>query len=77
MMPLRQLMMEGMQVCKFSPHTQSTYIRHVSRFARYLGNPPDQLGSAEIRCFQTNPWLRRNRHSRPWPLPPQTPAASS
>lgn len=52
MTALRQRMMEDMQVRNFSPHTQSTYVRQVSRFARYFGKPPEQLGPEEIRSYQ-------------------------
>src|SRR5271167_3328777 len=52
MTALRQRMMEDMQVRNFSPHTQSTYVRQVSRFARYFGKPPDQLGPEDIRSYQ-------------------------
>ena len=52
MTPLRQRMIEDMQVRNFSPHTQSTYALQVSLFARYCGKPPDQLGPEEIRSYQ-------------------------
>jgi integrase/recombinase XerD len=52
MTPLRQRMIEDMQVRNFSPHTQSAYVLQVSLFARYFGKPPDQLGPEEIRSYQ-------------------------
>ena len=52
MTPLRQRMLEDMQVRNFSPHTQSAYVLQVSLFARYFGKPPDQLGPEEIRSYQ-------------------------
>ena len=52
MTPLRQRMIEDMQVRNFSPHTQSTYVLQVSLFARYFTKPPDQLGPEEIRSYQ-------------------------
>jgi integrase/recombinase XerD len=52
MTPLRQRMMEDMQVRNLSPHTQSTYVLQVSLFARYFGKPPDQLGPEAIRSYQ-------------------------
>ena len=52
MTPLRQRMIEDMQVRNFSPHTQSTYVLQVSLFARYFRKPPDQLGPEEIRSYQ-------------------------
>jgi len=52
MTPLRQRMIEDMQVRNRSPLTQSTYVLQVSLFARYCGKPPDQLGPEEIRAYQ-------------------------
>ena len=52
MTPLRQRMIEDMQVRNFSPLTQSTYVLQVSLFARYCGKSPDQLGPEEIRSYQ-------------------------
>src|ERR1019366_9864270 len=52
MTPLRQRMIEDMQVRNLSPLTQSTYVLQVSLFARYCGKPPDQLGPEEIRSYQ-------------------------
>ena len=52
MTPLRQRMIEDMQVRNLSPLTQSTYVLQVSLFARYSGKPPDQLGPEEIRAYQ-------------------------
>ena len=52
MTPLRQRMIEDMQVRNFSPHTRSTYVLQVSLFARYFSKPPDQLGPEEIRSYQ-------------------------
>ncbi len=52
MTPLRQRMIEDMQVRNLSPHTRSTYVLQVSLFARYFGKPLDQLGPEEIRSYQ-------------------------
>lgn len=52
MTPLRQRMIEDMQVRNLSPLTQSTYVLQISLFARYFGKPPDQLGPEEIRSYQ-------------------------
>jgi site-specific recombinase XerD len=52
MTPLRQRLLEDMQVRNFSPHTQSTYVLQVSLFARHFGKPPDQLGPEDIRSYQ-------------------------
>jgi integrase/recombinase XerD len=52
MTPVRQRMIEDMQVRNLSPHTQSTYVLQVSLFARHFSKPPDQLGPEEIRAYQ-------------------------
>jgi integrase/recombinase XerD len=52
MTPLRQRMLEDMQVRNLSPHTQRSYVEHVSRFARYFGRSPALLGPDEIRAYQ-------------------------
>jgi integrase/recombinase XerD len=52
MTPLRERMIEDMQVRNFSPLTRSAYVLQVSLFARYFGKPPDQLGPEEIRSYQ-------------------------
>ena len=35
-----------------SPHTQTSYVQQVSRFARHFGRSPDTLGPEEIRAYQ-------------------------
>ena len=52
MTPLRQRMLEDMQVRNLSPHTQRSYVEHVSRFARHFGRSPARLGPEEIRAYQ-------------------------
>lgn len=52
MTPLRQRMLEDMQVRNLSPHTQRAYLEHVSRFARHFGQSPACLGPEEIRAYQ-------------------------
>ena len=50
MTPLRQRMLEDMQVRHLSPHTQRSYVEHVARFARHFGRSPAGLGLEEIRA---------------------------
>ncbi|HXJ95610.1 MAG TPA: tyrosine-type recombinase/integrase [Terriglobia bacterium] len=52
MTPLRQRMVEDMQVRNLSPHTQKCYVQQVSRFARHFKKSPETLGPEEIRSYQ-------------------------
>jgi integrase len=45
-------MIEDMQVRRFSPRTQSTYVQQVSLFARHFHQTPQALGPREIRAYQ-------------------------
>jgi Phage integrase, N-terminal SAM-like domain len=46
MTPLRQRMIEDMQVRNLAPHTQRAYLQYISQFARHFHRSPDLLGSA-------------------------------
>jgi site-specific recombinase XerD len=52
MTPLRQRMLEDMQVRNLSPHTQDSYVRQVAQFARHFDRSPEELGPTEIRSYQ-------------------------
>ena len=52
MTPLRQRMMEDMQIRNLSPVTQDCYLRAMAQFAAYFGLSPDQLGPEHIRKYQ-------------------------
>ena len=52
MTSLRQRMLEDMQVRNLSPHTQESYVRQVSLFARYFRTSPEVLGPQEIHAYQ-------------------------
>jgi integrase/recombinase XerD len=52
MTSLRRRMTEDMQVRNFSPHTQDSYVRQVSLFARHFSKSPEVLGPEEIRSYQ-------------------------
>jgi integrase/recombinase XerD len=51
MTPLRQRMLEDMQVRNLSPHTQRAYVENVAKFARHFGQSPAVLGPEEIRAY--------------------------
>ena len=52
MTPLRRRLAEYMQIRNLSPHTQTSYIGQVSRFARHFGQSPERLGPEQIRDYQ-------------------------
>ena len=63
MTPLRQRLLEDMQVRNLSPLTQRSYVEHISRFARHFGRSPALLGPAEIRAYQL--YLTQEKHLAP------------
>src|SRR6478609_12221119 len=50
--PLRQRMIDDMNVRRFSRETQRYYIRDVGRFATFLGRSPDTATVDDVRRFQ-------------------------
>lgn len=52
MTPLRQRMLEDMQLRNFATGTQRSYIHYVESFANYYGMSPERLGLDEIRGYQ-------------------------
>ena len=54
MSPLRRRMTEDMTVRNLSPATQRSYLHAVSKFSRYFGRSPDQLGLEDVRAFQVH-----------------------
>ena len=49
---LRERMLQDMKMRGFGEHTQKDYIRHVRRFAAFLGQPPDTATIEDLRRFQ-------------------------
>ena len=52
MTPLRQRMLEDMQIRNYSPHTIDGYLRYVAQFAKHFHTSPDRLGPEHIRTYQ-------------------------
>lgn len=52
MSPLRQRMIEDMQVRHLAPKTQSSYVQQVAAFARHFNQSPEGLGLDDIRSYQ-------------------------
>ena len=50
--PLRQRLLDEMQMRKLGPKTQSGYIRTVSRFFGWLGRSPDTATVEDLRRYQ-------------------------
>jgi len=65
MTPLRQRLIEDLQVRNYSPRTVECYVRHVAEFARHFHTSPDQLGPEQIRAYQV--YLVREKHAS-WSL---------
>jgi site-specific recombinase XerD len=51
MTPLRQRMIEDMQLRNFAPATQRNYIAHVASFARFYGKSPELLDREAVREY--------------------------
>jgi integrase/recombinase XerD len=50
--PLRQRLIDDMNMRRFSRETQRNYIRDVGRFATFLGRSPDTATAEDVRRFQ-------------------------
>ncbi len=51
MTPLRQKMIEDMQLRGFAERTQQSYLTAISKLARYYQKSPDQIGEQELRTY--------------------------
>ena len=50
--PLRQRLIDDMNMRRFSPETQRNYIRDVGRFATFVGRSPATATAEDLRRFQ-------------------------
>ena len=50
--PLRQRLIDEMDLRRFGHETQRNYIRDVGRFATFLGRSPDTATAEDVRRFQ-------------------------
>ena len=50
--PLRQRMIDDMTARRFKEKVQKDYVRHVRRFATFLGRSPDKATSEDLRRYQ-------------------------
>ena len=57
--PLRQRLIDDMNMRHFSRETQRNYIRDVGRFATFLGRPPDTATAEDLRNRCCGPTLLR------------------
>lgn len=49
---LRQRMLDDMRIRNLAAETQTSYLRHVAKFARFFGQSPELLGPEDIRTYQ-------------------------
>jgi site-specific recombinase XerD len=52
MTPLRQRLIEDMQLRNLAPDTIKGYVRYVAQFSKFFGRSPDQLTSEHARQYQ-------------------------
>jgi integrase/recombinase XerD len=59
--PLRQRMLEDLQIRQYSPTTIRLYLSSVAEFAKHFHTSPDQLGPEHIRQYQL--FLIKEKHA--------------
>jgi integrase/recombinase XerD len=60
MTPLRQRMIEDMNLRNLAPLTVRVYVERVAKFAQHFGKSPEQLGAADVRAYLVH--LVHERH---------------
>ena len=63
MTPLRQRMLEDMQLRNFAPATQKQYIHYVAGFAKYFNASPEHLDLEDMRQYML--YLTNGRNLSP------------
>jgi len=63
MTPLRQRMLQDMQMRNLSPHTQEAYVRAVAKLAGYYRTSPDRIDPEQVRAFLVRLVGRQVSHS--------------
>ena len=66
MTPLRNRMLEELQLRNYADFTVERYLDAVQRFAKHFGKPPDQLGAEQIRDYLLH--LVKDRKARSFPI---------
>jgi len=61
MTPLRQRLIQDLQLRNYAPRTIQTYTEAIARFARYFRRSPEHLGPEDIRAYQL--YLLHQRHA--------------
>ena len=51
MTPLRQRMIEVMNLRNLAPRTVKVYVERIAKFAQYFGRSPEKLGPADVRAY--------------------------
>ena len=49
--PLRQRLIEQMQIANFADSTRESYVREIRRLAEYYAQSPDRLDAEQIRAW--------------------------
>ena len=63
MTPLRQRMLQDMEIRNLAVNTQLAYVQQISAFARHFDRSPEVLGPDEVRAYQVH--LSRRASSPP------------
>ena len=74
--PIRRRLIEDMAIRRLDPKTQYQYIRHVKKFADFLGRSADKATAEDVHRYQL--WLASiGRRCRPSTSVPRPCASSS